>query len=444
MNNLFTYLLELNLSLLILFAAYRVLFGKDRNFRVRRTYLLAAMVLPVIIPLVPVLSELSPVNVIPLSFNLEGVTVFGPAAVSGPAGTLSIWVILKSIYLLIAGLGLLKLLLQLTGILNAISHSEKTERYGIPFLSNNRLHASSFFGYIFADTSATDEGTLLHILEHEQTHKKEWHSVDRIFAELFVVINWFNPVAWMFRRSVIENHEFLADSAVLSKGTDPIKYQLSILNQYIGSASIANQFSNQIKNRINMLNRDYKLGSWWKLTFILPLIFIALIIVSCTENEGSATIQTENQQETTLNTPVPDIEGELFYVVEEMPSFNGGDPAVEFRKYIAQNLIYPKEAAENGVTGKIFIHFVVTDEGKVIVPDEETMARIEGKSLDEVVVVAFRSIDEETEMPEEKYINLLKEEVIRVVSSSPDWVPGKQRGKAVNVSFTFPVTFVLQ
>ena len=97
MNNLFTYLLELNLSLLILFAAYRVLFGKDRNFRVRRTYLLAAMVLPVVIPLAPVLSELSPVNVIPLSFHLEGVTVFGHAAVSGPAGNLSIWVILKSI-----------------------------------------------------------------------------------------------------------------------------------------------------------------------------------------------------------------------------------------------------------------------------------------------------------------------------------------------------------
>lgn len=193
-----------------------------------------------------------------------------------------------------------------------------------------------------------------------------------------------------------------------------------------------------------MLNRDYKLGSGWKLAILFPLIFIALVIVSCTETDDSQAAASMPEDETPIAAISPELEGGLFTVVEDMPTFNGGDAAVEFRKYIAQNVRYPKEAAENGVTGKIFIHFVVTKEGKVVVPDEETMARMEGKSLDEVVVVAYRSLKEGGEIPEGQYIQMLKDEVIRVVSSSPDWKPGKQHGKAVNVSYTFPVNFALQ
>jgi hypothetical protein len=131
-------------------------------------------------------------------------------------------------------------------------------------------------------------------------------------------------------------------------------------------------------------------------------------------------------------------------VVEEMPTFNGGDPTVEFRKYIAQNVRYPEGAKEHGVTGKIFIQFVVTKEGKVVVLDEPSMARILGKPLDEVFVVTYRSMDEDKELPDEKYIQMLEDEVIRVVTSSPDWEPGKQRGEKVNVVFSFPVNFVMQ
>jgi hypothetical protein len=127
-----------------------------------------------------------------------------------------------------------------------------------------------------------------------------------------------------------------------------------------------------------------------------------------------------------------------------MPAFNGDQTYMEFRKYIAQNLTYPTEAAEAGVTGKIFTTFIVTKEGKVVVPDQETLAKVEGKALDEVVVVAYRSLQEDADSPDEKYIQLLKDEAVRVISSSPDWEPGSQRGTAVNVMFTFPITFALQ
>jgi len=437
MNNLFTYLVELNISLMILYVAYKLFFERDKNFNVRRIYLMGVVLLPLILPLLPDSMRMPVGQMAPLSISLDGVTVFGTGVASEAAGKISFASVLLMIYLVILAFGIIKVFLQLSRIAHAIIRSKRFKVNGITLLASPALHASSFFGYIFIDPVAKTDDSFSHILEHENIHKKEWHSIDRIFVEIFVMINWFNPVAWMFRRSVIENLEYLADSAVLRRGTDPTKYQLSILNQYIGCASISNQFSSQIKKRINMLNKNYKLGSKWKLSLLLPLSVIAFFIVSCTDKDAAIT-DIDPAEEISA-----DATEQIFMVVEEMPTFNG-EEAKEFRKHIARNLKYPDEAAEQGVTGKIFIKFIVTCEGKVEVPDQEKMAQIEGKPIDEVVVMAYRKIQEDVEEPDEKYIQMLKDEVKRVVLTSPDWKPGKQRGKAVDVLFTFPVTFALQ
>ncbi len=107
-------------------------------------------------------------------------------------------------------------------------------------------------------------------------------------------------------------------------------------------------------------------------------------------------------------------EEEVFFIVEDMPSFQG--KGVEgFREYIAENLQYPQIAAENGIQGKVYVQFAVNSRGQVV---------------DAVVV---RGVDP-----------ALDKEAVRVVMSSPKWAPGKQRGKAVKVQFTFPINFVLQ
>ncbi|RLD93227.1 MAG: hypothetical protein DRJ29_09515 [Bacteroidetes bacterium] len=437
MNNLFTYLVELNISLMILYVAYKLFFERDKNFTVRRIYLLGVVLLPLILPLLPDSMRMPVGQMAPISISLEGVTIFGTGTVSEAAGKISFTSVLLMIYLVILAFGIIKVFMQLGRVAHAIIRSKRFRVDGITLLASPALHASSFFGYIFIDPAAKADDSFSHILEHENIHKREWHSIDRILVEVFVMINWFNPVAWMFRRSVIENLEYLADSAVLRRGTDPTKYQLSILNQYIGCASISNQFSSQIKKRINMLNKNYKLGSKWKLSLLLPLSVIAFFIVSCTDKD--APIQAiEPAEEIAV-----EASEQIFMVVEEMPTFNG-EEAIEFRKHIARNLKYPPEAAEQGVTGKIFIKFIVNKEGKVVVPDQETIAKIEGKPIDEVVVTAYRKIAEDAEEPAEEYIQMLKDEVKRVVLTSPDWKPGKQRGKAVDVIFTFPVTFTLQ
>lgn len=106
--------------------------------------------------------------------------------------------------------------------------------------------------------------------------------------------------------------------------------------------------------------------------------------------------------------------GEIYFIVDEMPKFNGGTTE-KFREWIATQLVYPAIAAKNGISGRVFVQFIVNPKGKVT----------------DVIVV--RGVDP-----------ALDKEALRVVRSSPDWEPGKQKGKPVSVQFTFPIIFILQ
>ncbi len=103
----------------------------------------------------------------------------------------------------------------------------------------------------------------------------------------------------------------------------------------------------------------------------------------------------------------------VFFIVEEMPEFPGGEEAL--RKFIAQSVKYPVIAQENGIQGRVYVSFVVNTKGAV------------------TDVKIARGVDPN-----------LDKEAIRVVNSMPAWKPGKQRGKAVKVSYTVPINFVLQ
>jgi len=104
---------------------------------------------------------------------------------------------------------------------------------------------------------------------------------------------------------------------------------------------------------------------------------------------------------------------QIFVIVEDMPEFPGGDAAL--LRYISKNVKYPVICQENGIQGMVSVSFVINEKGEV------------------VNVQAFRGPDPN-----------LEREAIRVVKSMPKWKPGKQRGRAVNVSYSVPVRFRLQ
>ncbi len=107
-------------------------------------------------------------------------------------------------------------------------------------------------------------------------------------------------------------------------------------------------------------------------------------------------------------------EDQVFVIVEDMPSFQGKGKE-GFRKWIARNMEYPELAREMGISGTVYVQFVVDQNGGV---SDVQVVRGVDKSLDR--------------------------EALRVVTNSPKWNPGKQRGKPVKVKFVFPIRFVLQ
>jgi protein TonB len=106
-------------------------------------------------------------------------------------------------------------------------------------------------------------------------------------------------------------------------------------------------------------------------------------------------------------------EQEIFQIVEEMPAYPGGDQ--KLMEYVAKNIKYPQIARETGIQGRVFVGFVVEPDGSV---SNVKVLRGIGGGCDE--------------------------EAVRVVKSMPKWKPGKQRGKAVRVSYMLPVNFKLQ
>jgi beta-lactamase regulating signal transducer with metallopeptidase domain len=444
MNNIFTYLIELNIAITVFYMIYLAIFKKDANFNNRRAFLLFAMGMSFLVPLINI-QFTNPVTTMNSAIvNLEEYIIIAGSE-TNEKSQISFIQLLGSVYLLVSLFFLGKMFVSIGKIVFQMKRSKKSQIDGIKVRHNVPLHASSFFSVIFIDPEMANDKNLKHILEHETYHARLMHSVDRILSEILLSISWFNPITWMLRKAIIVNHEYQADNRVIERGTDHVSYQITILNQYIGSASISNQFSNQIKNRIKMLNKNYKKGSSWKSLFLLPISIILLFFMACGNESGvddeiTDTLKAEQVEKSA--------EDQIFYVVEEMPKWADGDEdiATHIRKVIAQNLAYPEAAELAGVEGKVFIHFLVTKTGDIMVPDPSMLppAKDDAGNLEEVVVVSYRTLNSEQKMPNDKMIQLFKDESKRVIELVPDVIPGKQRGKAVNVIYTMPITFKLK
>lgn len=127
---------------------------------------------------------------------------------------------------------------------------------------------------------------------------------------------------------------------------------------------------------------------------------------------GSISFAQEIEKEKSLTIEEEKIDTDVFVLVEQMPEFPGGQDSLY--KFIGATILYPKEAKENSIEGKVYVNFTIEKDG----------------SINEVKVI--------------KGVHpLLDEEAVRVVESFPKWKPGKHKGKKVRVSFNIPLNFVL-
>jgi hypothetical protein len=287
----------------------------------------------------------------------------------------------------------------------------------------------TFFNTLFiAENELADENG--EVLLHEMAHCREWHSIDIIILELITVIQWFNPMVWLYRTSLKSQHEYAADNYVLENGHNVISYQQILFERAVGFSypGLINHFNHSlIKNRLIMLTQN-KSKTYHR---ILYFISIPLMLITAMLFLNQPNVQAQKTDEA------------IYDQADQMPEYPGGIEAV--RKYIAENITYPKEAQDAGISAKIFVSFVVDEKGKVAntkVERTDLVERIKDSATGEIVVVGYES-KEKTEANPDAII-ALETEAVRVIQSLGNWKPGMTDGKYVKVQYTFPIQFILQ
>ncbi len=413
MNDFLIYSLKSALVLGLFALVYRTSFLQDTNFTLRRLYLLVSLVFSFMLPLVR-FTIANPIILIP-SRILNEVTITTDGMKLIPdRSKIPIWQILRLVYYGITFFFMLRLAFHLVSLMLTALRHRAVKLYGVRLyrLPDPNISYSFFRNVFIGHTAGKDEFD--RIFDHEKVHVSQIHSVDTICLELLSCVFWFNPLIWWYRSEIRNVHEYLADTGALEKGHDVKSYQITLLEHLIGSTSpfVTNHFNHSLlKNRIAMMNKqNYPKRHSWKLLLILPVAVLALLTFSCTENDitKQETGQITNGVKATSN------DEETFYIVEEMPKFNEGKPAEEFGKYVAEHLHYPAVAVEKKISGQVIVQFTVNSRGKVV--DAKVVKGVD-PSLDK--------------------------EAVRVIMSSPSWTPGRQKGKAVSVLFTFPINFAL-
>ena len=420
------FVIESGISLTLFTIIYLAFLRKETFFMLNRIYLMGAVLISVFLPFIhvhvstpmqSVMLEEVVVTAPRLQNLLETVTVYGTRI------SVSLEQTIQSIgwirFIFITGMTMFTILLfyRILQISRLVLNNQVEKKNGLRIVKlDHDLSPFSFFGFIFISRQQSELPGMKEMLAHEMEHVRQGHSFDILILELLTIFQWFNPFIWLLKRSLRENHEFLADNGVLKPGVSSANYRLLLLNSsFIQQPILANNFNySLIKIRIKMITKikSSKIAAS-KLTMGI-LVTAALFMVfgfdyseSLPQEKKTNATQTKEPQKT------DQAQDQVFVVVEQMPEFPGGELAL--REFIAKAIKYPDDAIKAGTQGKVYITFVVSKEGKVVDPK---VARGVSPSLDA--------------------------EALRVVKSLPIWIPGKQRGVNVAVSYTIPIAFALK
>ncbi|GAB3994365.1 hypothetical protein GCM10028807_31960 [Spirosoma daeguense] len=502
--NTLDYFLKANLYGLLFVGCYWLFLRRHTFFGLNRAYLLLSAVLSLLLPLVSLPTQT--VDALPVPVGVITLPV-SAIATSAAEADINWENMAMGAYALIAVGFLLHLLLRTGQLLRFIRQSpqQPNEDYVLVKPQNKQVPTFSFFRYLIlnpADSSITP------IIDHELVHIRQHHSVDVLSLSLLRSIFWACPTLWLIDKMLRQVHEFLADKAVSEPtnyarflvgyafGTQPdtlvngffnpsllkqrvlmlhqkattrwalgkyvlvIPMALGLLSMTTAREEITAMISQATDERITVsgvvtsatdgkglpgvsivvkggnlgtstdANGKYtlsKVGKNESLVFsfvghktqIVPVngrssITVSLMVGATELNTvhvmGFEPASEETSQAKTVAQPST---GAVFTVVEQQPEYPGGMRALG--QYLAKNLRYPAEARQKRVQGRVFLQFVVSTTGSV--RDLRVLKGI-GSGCDE--------------------------EAIRVVSQMPNWTPGKQQGRPVNVQYNLPIQFSLE
>lgn len=250
-----TYILQVSLCWAVFYLLYWLLLSKETFFHFNRWYLLSTFVLSFAIPKVewqlpqPVAeSEIAVVYFQPITVGIETLEVTVTATALTPS--IGVMDVLTWIYWLGVAFFALRFLVGLVQIIRFYHKSERQKRDGYELVLSSKPHAPfSFFNRLFMSKAMElNSEDQQNILRHELAHIRGKHSLDVLLVELSSVLFWCSPLVYLYRRSLRNVHEYIADAAVL-KTTKKKQYGHLLIRQSQSghSIAIANHFHSQLK-----------------------------------------------------------------------------------------------------------------------------------------------------------------------------------------------------
>jgi len=171
-------------------------------------------------------------------------------------GIQTVWII----YITGVTIFLARFIFQLVQLVFLARRHGISRKEGINLVILDQSYSSfSFFNYVFVNPRQDQESGISTIINHEQVHVKQRHSIDLILMELLIIVQWFNPIAWFIGKSIKANHEFLADEGVLQNGFSKWDYQELLLARASGIQvnNLTNNFNvSLLKTRIIMMTKN--------------------------------------------------------------------------------------------------------------------------------------------------------------------------------------------
>ena len=284
MGLFFIYILKASVCLALFYLFYKVLLSKETFHRFNRLALLGILVLSCLLPAVKIaISEPTALN--QTVSDLESLLMLAELrAGTEAAETVSRFgwqEAMVSIYLIGAFCCCIKSLIGIGRICTVIRRNRKERLADGSILVHypRKIAPFSWMHYIvMPDTDLQEDNRA--IVAHEQAHIRLRHSWDLLLAQACIVVQWFNPAAWLVKQELQNIHEYEADEAVLASGVNAKEYQLLLIKKAVGSRlySLANSLNHSsLKKRITMMMRK-KSNPWAraKYLYVLPLAAVAV------------------------------------------------------------------------------------------------------------------------------------------------------------------------
>jgi len=485
MHPILLYLLKMMLCSGILFAYYRVALYNERFHQWNRFYLLAAMLFSLVLPLIeiPLLANTQPAPVIYVLDVLPWNNATQDATAVATPSMLSFRVLMATAFCIISFILLAKLVISILKMFIHYRKASKSHVYDVRIVFTEEQSAPySFFRWLFwRNDMDVNSPCGQRILQHELTHIRQNHSLDKLVMEGIIIFFWINPIFWLARKELYIIHEFLADQNAVEKNNGSAFAEMILQSIHINPApALTNPFfTSQIKRRLFMItSSNINKYSYIKRLLTLGIAAGTVLLVACTTDKKEnisqpVEVKAEevNAKQSVRNVKTLDLpEGTLIYLdgalISKTEMQNLNPDALDYDVMLGKEVAIEKygDKASNGAYEIYSIPLLSKSlqSGREDLPSFpggqegwtkylQTNLRYPDLAIDNgtmgISKIAF-TVTTDGSIKDMVIVENpgdgLGEESRRIIVIGPKWVPGRVNGKAVEKRIMLPITYRLE